>query len=83
MVKRLSAPVLYSLDAVVDGEGKVWWLEMNSNPVMPPPGYPAMLQDLFGVAIPDVFQSHASAPAARSSAGRTLMSEPVSLVPQP
>jgi len=49
MMRKLSAPVLYSVDGVVDGHGKVWWLEMNSNPVMPPPGYPLMFQDLFGV----------------------------------
>lgn len=46
-----NAPVLYSLDGVVDSNGQVWWLEMNSNPVFPPTGYRAMLATLFGTPV--------------------------------
>jgi hypothetical protein len=41
-------PVLYSMDAVVDEAGECWWLEVNSNPVLPPDGYEVMFADLFG-----------------------------------
>jgi hypothetical protein len=47
--ETLPAPVAYALDAVVDAENRVWWLEANSNPVLPPEGYEAMFADLFGV----------------------------------
>ena len=43
------APVLYSVDGVVDEGGAVWWLEMNSNPILPPEGYPLIFETLFGV----------------------------------
>jgi hypothetical protein len=43
----LPAPVLYSLDGVIDAQGEVWWLEMNSNPALPPEGYEPMFGDLF------------------------------------
>lgn len=42
------APVLYSLDGVLAPDGNIWWLEMNSNPVLPPDGYPVMFDNLFG-----------------------------------
>ena len=45
---RFKAPVLYSVDAVVDDAGDVWWLEVNSNPVLPPDAYPAVFRSLFG-----------------------------------
>lgn len=44
----LPAPVLYSLDGVIEADGQVGWLEVNANPTMPPEGYAAMLGDLFG-----------------------------------
>ena len=38
----------------------LWWLEMNSNPILPPEGYPLILGSLFGpvsapvrTAVPD------------------------------
>lgn len=49
--EELSAPVLCSLDGVLDTDGKIWWLEANSNPIFPPTGYPAMLSTLFGTPI--------------------------------
>ncbi|MDM0122210.1 hypothetical protein [Variovorax arabinosiphilus] len=66
MLNELGAPVLFSVDGVVDDEGKVWWLEMNSNPVMPPQGYPWVFRDLFGIPVPAEFlpSSSALAPAA-------------------
>jgi hypothetical protein len=47
--ETLPAPVAYALDAVVDADNEVWWLEANSNPVLPPEGYETMFGDLFGV----------------------------------
>jgi hypothetical protein len=47
--KEFPAPVLYSLDAVLDDAGKIWWLEMNSNPILPPDGYPVILDSLFAI----------------------------------
>lgn len=43
----LKAPVLYSLDGVIDESDRIWWIEINSNPTMPPEGYQAMFSDLF------------------------------------
>lgn len=45
----IPAPVVYSLDGVLDETDQLWWLEANSNPVLPPEGYGEMFQDLFGV----------------------------------
>jgi hypothetical protein len=47
--ETMPAPVAYALDAVVDADNQVWWLEANSNPVLPPEGYETMFADLFGV----------------------------------
>jgi len=49
-MRRFKAPVLYSIDGVVDEEGAVWWLEINSNPILPPDGYPLVFASLFGPA---------------------------------
>lgn len=38
---------LVTLDAVVDDDDQLWWLEMNSNPMVHPKAYAAMLDDLF------------------------------------
>ena len=43
----LPAPVAFTLDGVIDADGDVWWLEMNSNPVFPPEGYAEMFTELF------------------------------------
>jgi hypothetical protein len=48
LLKTLPAPVLYSVDAVMDAQDTLWWLEMNSNPILPPDGYPLILSTLFG-----------------------------------
>lgn len=45
-----NAPVLYAVDGICDATGQVWWLEMNSNPVLPPDGYAPMFASLFGAA---------------------------------
>jgi hypothetical protein len=47
-LRRFKSPVLYSLDAIIDAEGAVWWLEINSNPMLPPEGYPLIFSSLFG-----------------------------------
>jgi len=56
----MEAPLLYSVDGVIDVDGRAWWLEMNSNPIFPPTGYPHMLATLFGTPIP----AHAEVPDA-------------------
>jgi D-alanine-D-alanine ligase-like ATP-grasp enzyme len=35
------------VDAIVDGEERIWTLEMNSNPAIHPYAYPVMLDSLF------------------------------------
>lgn len=47
--EELGLPVLCALDAVVDGDEKVWWLEANSNPILPPSGYGPMLASLLDI----------------------------------
>jgi hypothetical protein len=44
--------VLMTLDGVIDREGKVWFLEMNSNPQLHPAFYDTLLDDLFQVDQP-------------------------------
>lgn len=46
--KQFSAPVLFSMDAVIDANDQIWWLEANSNPTLPPDGYPLIFSTLFG-----------------------------------
>ncbi len=41
---------LYTVDAIVDGEDRVWLLEMNCNPTVHPDAYVSMLEGLFGPA---------------------------------
>jgi hypothetical protein len=41
-------PISFAVDGVLDDQGQVWWLEVNSNPMFPPTGYPKMLRTLFG-----------------------------------
>jgi hypothetical protein len=48
LMQTVPVPVAYALDAMLDAEGKLWWLEMNSNPTVPPEGYAEMFADLFG-----------------------------------
>ena len=48
LLSRFPAPVLYSMDAVLDDNEDLWWLEVNSNPTLPPEGYAPMFSDLFG-----------------------------------
>jgi hypothetical protein len=46
--KRFPAPVLFAVDGVLDAHGQVWWLEVNSNPTLPPDGYSHIFSTLFG-----------------------------------
>lgn len=41
---------VFTLDAVVDEHEQVWFVEMNSNPMVHPDVYPAMFRSLFGLA---------------------------------
>ena len=45
--QAIPAPVLITVDCMVDRQGKIWWLEMNTNSLMPPEGYAAMFEDMF------------------------------------
>lgn len=49
-MRRFRAPVLYAVDGVVDADGTIWWLEVNSNPILPPEGYSLVFTSLFGAA---------------------------------
>jgi len=61
--QELNAPVLCSLDGVLDADGKIWWLEANSNPIFPPTGYPAMFSTLFGTPLSAPQAGATAAPA--------------------
>jgi len=39
---------LFSVDAIVDADDKLWLLEMNCNPAVHPETYPHMMETLFG-----------------------------------
>lgn len=45
--QTLPAPVMTTVDGLLDDEGRIWWLEMNTNSLLPPEGYAAMFADLF------------------------------------
>jgi hypothetical protein len=51
---------LYAVDAVQDNQGTIWYLEMNSNPVVHPLAYRAMLEAL--VAQPASSDAQAATP---------------------
>jgi len=40
-------PVMISVDGMLDEQGNIWWLEMNTNSIVPPEAYAAMFSDLF------------------------------------
>lgn len=44
---------LFTIDASVDAQSQVWLLEMNSNPMVHPDVYPAMLKSVFERPQPD------------------------------
>jgi D-alanine-D-alanine ligase-like ATP-grasp enzyme len=46
--KEYDLPILFAVDGVLDEQDQIWWLEINSNPMFPPTGYPKMLRTLFG-----------------------------------
>lgn len=58
LVKTFRLPVLFALDGVLDEDDRIWWLEANSNPILPPTGYPLVLATLFESAS----ESHVQAP---------------------
>jgi tetratricopeptide (TPR) repeat protein len=47
--KELRAGTFYTADAILDDSGKLWLLEMNSNPYIHPWAYTAMLESLLRV----------------------------------
>ncbi|MCJ0764498.1 hypothetical protein [Variovorax terrae] len=44
---NFAAPIMISVDGMLDHDGNIWWLEMNTNSLMPPEGYAAMFSDIF------------------------------------
>lgn len=50
LVEHFGAPILYSVDAILDSAGVVWWLEANTNPMAPPEAYATVFETLFGPA---------------------------------
>ena len=46
--QTVPVPVMLTADGVLDDAGTLWWLEMNTNSLLPPEGYAAMFGDLFG-----------------------------------
>ncbi|WP_147400436.1 hypothetical protein [Acidovorax cavernicola] len=64
LVKTLRVPVLFALDAVLDSEDQIWWLEANSNPILPPSGYPLILSTLF-----EIDEAQSDAPPRHLAAG--------------
>ena len=51
LVKSHGVPVLFALDGVLDADDRIWWLEANSNPILPPTGYPLILATLFEAGV--------------------------------
>lgn len=45
--ETIPAPIVVTVDGVLDEAGKIWWLEMNTNSLLPPEGYRTMFDDLF------------------------------------
>jgi hypothetical protein len=45
--QTVPVPVMITVDGLLDVDGRIWWLEMNTNSLLPPEGYAAMFSDLF------------------------------------
>lgn len=45
--QTVPVPVMITVDGLLDSDGRIWWLEMNTNSLLPPEGYAAMFSDLF------------------------------------
>lgn len=45
--KTIPVPILITADAILDSDNNIWWLEMNTNSLMPPEGYATMFAELF------------------------------------
>lgn len=62
------AGVAYTVDAIRDADGKIWLLEMNSNPTVHPLVYPRMVQSLFAQPHDEAVPTGAGAPVLSSVA---------------
>jgi hypothetical protein len=81
--ENLRSATLYTVDAIVDGEGRVWFLEMNCNPMGHPDAYVPMFETLFG---PENLPTEVQAPGAALPPGLShpwSMSAPRVLPPGP
>lgn len=45
--QTIPLPVVITVDGILDADGSIWWLEMNTNSLLPPEGYAVMFADLF------------------------------------
>ena len=45
--QTIPVPVVITVDGVLDDQQQIWWLEMNTNSLLPPEAYAAMFADLF------------------------------------
>lgn len=45
--RTIPVPVMITVDGILDDEDRIWWLEMNTNSLLPPEGYETMFADLF------------------------------------
>ncbi len=82
LLRDIAQPVLLTLDGVQDDDGRIWWLEMNTNPVFPPTGYFAMLGSLFGTAPDTPAHVFSRLPTnSRVSGGQTDSENPLSPAP--
>lgn len=43
----IPVPVMITVDGILDHDNRIWWLEMNTNSLLPPEGYETMFADLF------------------------------------
>jgi len=73
---EFGTPVLYSLDAIVDDEGQIWWLEMHSEPVLPAAGYLPILASLAKTQIPNFLTSLATMANTSSSSSTSCDTVP-------
>jgi hypothetical protein len=47
LVAHFGAPTLFSVDGVIDQAESIWWLEANTNPMLPPTSYQIIFDTLF------------------------------------
>jgi len=69
--EQLRQNIVYTIDAIVDEQHNVWFLEMNCNPLVHPDVYPAMIESML-VATASQPVPHHVAPSASYSAAASI-----------